>query len=264
MLNQVSVIIPVYNAENFLETAVSSALVHDCVGEVILVDDGSTDDSHDICLRLAQENTRVIVLTHSDKKNKGAAAARNLGIENTNFPLISFLDADDTYYANRFSEAISLLKNNPTVHACFGIVEVYYLNSGKSKMMGLLKRDSTTSVLNYLLKGGYFHTNSITVRKEFFDEVGFFDQTSWPHEDSELWIRMAAKGKLKSICDSNPIASYMIHGNNLSKVASFHSKRKMWRNVYNKVFYLPVGLINKSLILKQLVKIWLKPFFLSK
>ncbi|MFC5624600.1 glycosyltransferase family 2 protein [Algoriphagus winogradskyi] len=254
----ISVIIPLYNAIGFVEKAINSVLLLNEVLELLVVDDGSTDGSYELALELSQKEKRIILLSHKNRENRGAAASRNLGVEYASYPFIAFLDADDTYYLNRFLEPILLLKNNPSIDACFGIVEIKYLDSGNSKLFGSLNIDDSTSILTYLLQGGYFHTNSVTVRKKFFKEIGLFDQSCWPHEDSELWIRMAAMGKLKSICEKNPIASYTIHGNNLSKVASIRSKRKMWSMVYKKVFRLPIGFRNRSLILRQLVKIWLK------
>ncbi|NVJ86804.1 MAG: glycosyltransferase family 2 protein [Algoriphagus sp.] len=258
MTEQVSVIIPVFNAEFFIENAVHSVLKHDCVGEVILVEDGSTDSTSKKCCELALRYSKVKCKMHPNHENRGAAASRNLGIQLANFPIISFLDADDIYYENRFKEALLLLRENPSIQACYGIVEVINLDTGRKKNMGFLKKSPSTSVLTYLLKGGYFHTNSITVRKSFFKEVGFFDQVCWPHEDSELWIRMASKGKVSPIVDKAPIASYSIHNNNLSKVASIKSKKIMWNEVYNKVYGLPIGVFNKILILKQLFKFWLR------
>jgi len=258
MFRHVSVIIPVYNAENFLEKAVHSVLEHTCVGEVILVEDGSLDNSYELCIKLSQMEDRIVLLTHPHRVNKGAATSRNLGIEKSSFPLISFLDSDDVYYSNRFQASVHLLSKNMNLNACFGIVEMINSTNGKTKPMGLLKWDPKSNLLTYLLKGGYFHTNSIIVRKQFFDKVGYFNQTCWPHEDSELWIRMAAKGEIVSISDTNPIASYIIHDNNLSKVASYHSKKVLWKSVYRKVFYLSIGLKNKYLILRQLIKVSIK------
>lgn len=258
MTEQVSVIIPIYNAELFIEKAVNSVLIHDCVGELILVDDGSTDNSSGICLKLTNNCPKIKVITHPNNENRGAAASRNLGIKVAIYPIITFLDADDTYYENRFEEALSLLEKDSTIQACFGVVEVINLESGHKKNMGFLRKTSSTSVLTYLLKGGYFHTNSITVRKNLFDAIGFFDQSCWPHEDSELWIRMAAQGELCSISNLNPIASYMIHGNNLSNEASIDSKRKMWNAVFRNVFMLSIGWRNKLLILRQILKLELK------
>lgn len=254
----ISVIIPIYNTESFIENTVNSVLNHNCVGEVILVEDGSIDDSSKICQELAQKHSKIKYNTHPNHENRGAAASRNLGVQLAIYPIVSFLDADDIYYENRFQEALPLLEKDPSIQACYGVVEVINLETGQKKNMGFLNKPKSSSVLTYLLKGGYFHTNSITVRKDFFDKVGGFDQTCWPHEDSELWIRMASIGKISSISDTKPIASYTIHNNNLSKVASNKSKKTMWKEVYKNVFQLPIGVFNKILILKQLFKFWLK------
>lgn len=258
LVKQVSVIIPIYNAAFFIEKAVDSVLTHSSVGEIILVEDGSSDNSYEVCVKLLKQDDRIVLLSHPKRVNKGAAISRNVGIKNSKFPLISFLDSDDVYYANRFLEAINVLHSNSEIDACFGNVEMINIQSGQRKLIGILKMGSKSSLLTYLLNGGYFHTNSLTVKKSFFDRVGYFDQTSWPHEDSELWIRMAAHGQIVPISDKSPIASYAIHENNLSKVASFQSKRKMWLNVYAKVFHLPIGLFNRLLIFKQLIKFNIK------
>lgn len=250
----VSVIIPVYNAEKFVFQAIKSVLIHDCVGEVIIVEDGSSDNSYKVCQDISRKYPKVKFYTHPHHENRGAAASRNLGVQLAEFPIISFLDADDIYYENRFKEALSILKSDPSIQACFAIVEVINLDSRQKKPMGFLKKSPSTSVLTYLLKGGYFHTNSITVRKRFFEEVGFFEQSCWPHEDSELWIRMAAKGNLVSLSDTKPIASYSIHSNNLSKVASISSKYILWRTLFKKLFPLSLGLKNNFYLIKQYLK----------
>lgn len=253
-MTQVSVVIPVFNAVAFLEQAVLSAVCLASVGEVILIDDGSSDDSLEKCWELSDNFPKVNVYTHPGNQNKGAAVSRNLGISKASFPFVAFLDADDVYYPNRFGEDLKLLTGDQELKAVYANVEMIEHFSGKQKIIGMSKKPESVSILTYLLRGGYFHTNSITVRKSFFEEVGNFNQDCWPHEDSEMWIRMAAKGKLTPISDMAPLASYVIHGNNLSSVASNHSKRRMWETVYHSVFYSSIGLLNKGLILKQLCK----------
>src|SRR5690554_4082261 len=99
---QVSVIIPVYNAANFVTQAVESAVVLGEVGEVIVVEDGSPDNALDICRELADKYSKVKLFQHPNGENRGPGASRNLGIMNASFDFISFLDADDWYLPNRF------------------------------------------------------------------------------------------------------------------------------------------------------------------
>ncbi|WP_228442012.1 glycosyltransferase family 2 protein [Chryseobacterium nematophagum] len=99
---KISVIIPVYNAEKYVQQAVESALQFEKVYEVILVEDGSPDNVLSVCERLRDQYPRVKLFQHADKKNHGAGASRNLGIANASGDFIAFLDADDYYLSNRF------------------------------------------------------------------------------------------------------------------------------------------------------------------
>src|SRR5690606_5479728 len=91
----VSVIIPVYNAEKFLAEAVVSALVQPETGEVILIEDKSPDNSLALCRELAVHQHKINMIQHPDKDNQGAGASRNLGIANARSPFICLLAADD-------------------------------------------------------------------------------------------------------------------------------------------------------------------------
>lgn len=90
----VSIIVPVYNAENYLHNCIASVLKQSYTyWELILVDDGSTDRSGDICDKFSKSNEKITVI---HKENAGVSSARNTGIENAKGEYISFLDADDT------------------------------------------------------------------------------------------------------------------------------------------------------------------------
>lgn len=103
-------IIPVYNAELFLNRSIKSALDQPETGEVILIDDRSTDGSLEICMRWKTIDPRVCVLSNTGVK--GAAHARNLGIEKANFDWIQFLDADDELLPNKLKNDISFIEDN--------------------------------------------------------------------------------------------------------------------------------------------------------
>ncbi len=91
---KISIIIPVYNAEKYLERAVKSALNQSETGEVILVEDDSPDNALELCMNLEEEYERVKLFRHPDGKNHGAGASRNLGIEKSDFDFIAFFDVD--------------------------------------------------------------------------------------------------------------------------------------------------------------------------
>ena len=119
----VSVIIPVYNSEKYLEKAVLSVVNLPEVKEVILVDDGSKDNSLGLCHRLAGEYEKIVVYTHEGGVNKGPGPTRNEGILRAKYPYISFLDADDVYLPHRFVRTRKVFSDYPDtegVYECLG------------------------------------------------------------------------------------------------------------------------------------------------
>ena len=100
---RVSVIVPVFNAESFLRETVRSALDQPQVGEILLVEDGSSDGSFALCRTLeAESDGRVRVLFHDGHANRGPGESRNLGIREARCPFLAFLDADDRYNPGAF------------------------------------------------------------------------------------------------------------------------------------------------------------------
>lgn len=254
----VSVIIPVFNSEKFVERAITSALLLPQVGEVVVVDDGSTDKSMEICLNLQKKDSRVNIFVHKGNSNRGAAESRNLGIKNAEFPFIAFLDSDDRFFETRFELPLYILNQRPELDGCYGKALVNYLNQDKNKLMGPPIDLPSKKLFSFILNGGYFHTNTLTVRKSVLEKLNGFNQTCWPHEDVELWTRLAFYGKLESIPSDLPIAEYTIHERNLSFSASIISRFALWKTVYFNFFYLPIGIVNRWYILKQLFKLVLK------
>lgn len=117
----ISIIIPVYNAENFIEHCVNSVLKQSYKAfELILVDDGSTDNSFSICVDFAKKDERIIVIR---KNNGGAASARNMGLdwvfENSDSEWIAFIDSDDTvdsHYLDYLYNAV--IKSDAQISLC--------------------------------------------------------------------------------------------------------------------------------------------------
>lgn len=251
---KVSVIIPVYNASLFLEEAVNSALVIPQVGEIILVDDGSIDGSLELCFQLKQVNSKINVLTHLNHLNLGVSASRNLGIKAAKFEYIAFLDSDDVYYTNRFEGVLKKLESDPTIDACYGLVKVKYPNREKEFIMGPKKKIHPKELFSYLLNGGYFHTNAVTIKKSFLEKIGGFDPEIKNHEDVEFWIRMAFNGKIVALDYNKPIAEYLYHGQGLISSANWKSKWLLWFSIFTEYFFLSITWRDRYHLLKQLFK----------
>ena len=112
-----SIIVPVYNLENYLCKCIDSILGQTYRDfEVLLVDDGSTDSSLSICLQYAETDSRICVF-HKD--NGGASSARNLGLEKARGQYISFIDGDDFIEPDLYERLLEdLLKTNADISCC--------------------------------------------------------------------------------------------------------------------------------------------------
>ncbi|WP_251040557.1 glycosyltransferase family 2 protein [Chryseobacterium sp. ISL-6] len=108
---KISVIIPVYNAEKYVSNAIESALQFEEVHEVILIEDNSPDNALEVCKKMSEKYEKVKLYQHPDKRNHGAGASRNLGIEKSSGEFIAFLDADDYFLPNRFDAEKELFKD---------------------------------------------------------------------------------------------------------------------------------------------------------
>lgn len=109
-MNKISVIIPVYNSEKFLDACIASIVKQTYQNfEIILVDDGSTDDSPSLCDQYAAQDKRIKVI-HQD--NQGVSAARNNGLDLATGDLVSFIDSDDTLDEDMYELLVKLFEEN--------------------------------------------------------------------------------------------------------------------------------------------------------
>jgi len=250
---KVSVIIPVYNAELYIEQAVASAVNLVEVGEIILIEDGSKDNSLQLCKALVARFDKIKLLTHENNENKGASESRNLGIKSAIFPFVSFLDADDVYDVSRFRMDKSILASNNTIDGVYSAVG--YLDEEDGKMFYLRKVISPNELFHFLLIGtyGHFHTNGITLRKSVFDDVGYFSSQLILHQDSEMWLRIALKKKLISGDLKNPVALIRRHeGNRIWKGQNYSTRYLLYVTFYNWVLNENISKYDLILLLRRI------------
>lgn len=231
---KISVIIPVYNAEKYVEQAVESALQFDEVFEVILVEDKSPDNALEVCKKLAENNARIKLFQHPDKQNHGAGASRNLGMKNASGDFIAFLDADDFYLPNRFDAEKELFKN-PDVEGVYGAIGVHYWSEKAKeqyysvygeKLTTVYKKHAAQDVFPGQLgmRGsfGLFSIDALTIRKSCLEKMGSLMKTNLRlHQDSEFLFRLSYYCKLFPGIIDEPVAMRGVHeSNRISQVDS--------------------------------------------
>lgn len=266
----ISVIIPVYNAEKFLEKSVLSALQFDEVAEILLCEDASRDNSLQVCQSLSAQFDRVKVYQHQDKGNHGAAESRNLGLEKAKGDFIAFLDADDYYLPNRFNAEREIFKDE-NIDGVLGALGIEYLSKeGKKAFQNKFKNLELTTV-QYAAEGreifkgligitpktfgSFFHLNTFTLRQSAVKKYNLrFNKNLRVHQDSDFIIKAAYHCRLKTGNIDKAIAIRGVHDDNrITKIKTysskyFHnqfllhqslyewSKKNIQENLYKKIF----------------------------
>jgi len=242
---QISVIIPVYNAENYVQKAVQSALQQPETAEVLLIEDCSPDNSLKICRELEEQYEKVRLVRHHDGKNHGAGATRNLGIENAKYDYVAFLDADDFYLPDRFKYAKKLFEQYTDIDGVYEAVGVDFLStSGRQKWLSRSNSDlvNMTEVVDsydlfeaLVTSGkGTIHLNGLTVKKKIFDDCGYFFEHLKLHQDTAMVVQMSVCGKLIPGRLNVPVAMRTIHDQNriLNQHDRRHNKFLYWKTLF--------------------------------
>ncbi len=250
---EISIIIPVYNAEKFIEKAVESALQFPEVKEVLLIEDGSPDNALEVCKELESRYPRVKLLQHPNKDNHGAGASRNLGLAEAVGSFIAFLDADDVYLPNRFDADKRIFTENPEADGVYNALgihyyskdsEVAYKNTPLSELTTVTKQVDPITLFEsfiYLSEGcGYFHLDGLTIKKEILEMMEYwFNPTLRLHQDTEFLIRLAYTARLFPGEIRVPTAKRGVHDENRIFHVHFDNKARnlyqenLWGSLYD-------------------------------
>jgi len=206
---QVSVIIPTYNRAWIIEEAIHSVLAQDYTEfELIVVDDGSTDQTFDV-LESYRNDIKVL-----SQKNKGVSAARNRGIAEASGKFIAFLDSDDLWLSQKLSVQIDFFNQTPDALIC-QTEEVWIRNGFRVNPKKRHKKPSGM-IFKPSLKLCLVSPSAVMIRRRLFDRVGGFDETLPACEDYDLWLRISCRFPIHLI-DTPLIIKRGGHDDQLSK-----------------------------------------------
>jgi glycosyltransferase involved in cell wall biosynthesis len=205
----VSVIIPVYQSARTIREALDSVFAQTIpLAEVIVVDDGSTDN---LDQELEPFMDRIFVLK---QKNSGAAAARNNGIRHSSGDVIAFLDADDIWLVDKLERQLHLF-DNQQVGVVFGNVFLGYQGVLQQKTYFDLYKPERGHVFLPLFAQDFIPILSVLVRRMVFEQVGLFDESIQNVEDYDLLLRMAQVCEFDYVLEA--IAVYWLSPQQISK-----------------------------------------------
>jgi glycosyltransferase involved in cell wall biosynthesis len=201
-----------YNASAYVRTAIEGVLAQ-TIGdiEVIVVDDGSIDNTAQVVQAIADERVRYVY-----QVNQGPSAARNAGIRLARGEFVAFLDSDDRWMPSKLEAQLDRFKEVPgagLVHCTTIIVD----NDGH------VQRCQAASLEGYaldaLLMGNKIATSSVMVPRHVFDRVGGFDESISRGEDWEMWLRISALFPIAAV--SKPLVVYTLVPDSLAKNTPF-------------------------------------------
>jgi glycosyltransferase involved in cell wall biosynthesis len=202
---RVSVVMPLYNAQEYVEAAVRSVLASDLAAfELLVMDDGSKDRSADIVAAI--DDPRIVLVRMA--ASGGPSRPRNVAIARARAPYIAFLDSDDLLCPDTLSASANALEANPSAGLTFtdyesiddkgaqiqSSVHVDYpvLNSlPRTGVAGGWELIAQPDFARALLHENFINTSGVMVRRELLTEVGPFDESLVYSEDRDLWFRLA-------------------------------------------------------------------------
>lgn len=182
----ISVVIPTYNRAHMLKEALISVFNQTMIpGQIIVVDDGSTDSTQDV---LREFGTGVITI-FSD--HRGVSASRNLGWRAARGQWIAFLDSDDLWLPRKLQRQWEALRGSPDYSVCY--TDEVWLRCGKR--VNPCKHHAKFSgwIFLHSLPRCIISPSSVLLRKEILAELGGFDETLEVCEDYDLWLRLTAR-----------------------------------------------------------------------
>jgi len=238
----ISVVIPTYNRLEVLQRALNSIYSQSYQAtEIIVIDDGSTDDTSKI-----QEIFPKIKYIYQN--NKGVSSARNRGIKNSNCYWIAFLDSDDEWHEDKLKHQVEFHKNNPDILMSY-TDETWIRDGDYIKIPKKFKKIDGDVFLNHI-EYCNIAPSSVIIHKNLLDEIGLFDESLRVCEDYDLWLRIALENKI-GLIDKKLINKYGGADDQLS--TKFWGMDRYRVKSLEKILTLELKKEQKDILLKTLI-----------
>lgn len=196
----VSVIIPVFNFEEYIEETINSVLKQSYKNfEIIVIDDSSTDNTFKIVQSLSKKfsSIKCFKIDHSGRPS----VPRNYGIGKAKGEFVAFLDGDDLWVPNKLEIQVQFMSNNPELIFVYSasVTKGVSIFSSQFEVLPLINKAAKTRY-DLIKKGNTITCSSILVRKRFLDQVNGFDEDpNLKIEDYDLWLRLSEIGPFQII-----------------------------------------------------------------
>lgn len=248
---KVSVLIPAYNNQNFIGNALDSVLAQTYSDyEIIVVDDGSTDDTPNILTRYAEAHSEKIKVIH--QQNSGPSVARNRAFEASSGDLLAFLDSDDWWTEDKLEKQVSLFTRYPNSSFIYAGYEEIFENTERRVTHLPAKQLQGDIYLKLWLDDHPIWGGTMLVPRSLYQQIGGFDNELKGDENVDLRLKLAQLGPVYFV--DQVVTYYRKHDHNitnqLERMDEYHelliekhlgkggSKHKvLWQQVYARFLY---------------------------
>jgi glycosyltransferase involved in cell wall biosynthesis len=199
---KISVIIPTYNCAAYLGRAIDSVMNQTCPPhEIIVVDDGSQDNTRDIVQRYG------LKVTYLYQNNAGANEARNAGVSLSSGDWLAFLDADDEWFAQKLEWQCAILHRHPDLVWVYGNQEIRFCTTGEKSLFcapealpAFIQDERIPNYIDAYACGLWMMTSTMLIRKDVYLEAGGFLPGQRIHHDTDLALRIAYRHPCVGFC----------------------------------------------------------------
>lgn len=235
----VSVIVPVYNVENYISQTINSVLNQTYSNfELLIIDDESPDGSIEICRQFDDPRLKII-----HQQNRGLAGARNTGIRHAQGDYLAFLDSDDLWLPEKLAQHVQHLESAPQVGVSFSRSQFI---DGQGQALGIYQMPKLQDITpdHLLCRNPVGNGSAPVIRREVFEAICFqanvhgevenfyFDENFRQSEDIECWLRIAAETPWKIEGIGEALTLYRVNGEGLS--ANVLKQYDSWQQMITK------------------------------
>lgn len=208
----VSIIVPAYNQSEYLGDAIRSALGQTHADlEVIVVDDGSTDETPAVCQAFTDARLRYVW-----QANRGLSGARNTGIREARGEFLTFLDSDDQFLPDKLEQLLAAFEGDPGLGLVAGQA---VLIDRLGRPIGEIFDRPLPADPTELLLGNPLHVGSVLLRRDWQERVGLFDESLRSYEDWDMWLRLARAG-CRMGWVARPVSLYRFHQDQMTRIGA--------------------------------------------
>ncbi|MDA1021540.1 MAG: glycosyltransferase [Cyanobacteria bacterium] len=204
---RVSVVVPSYNRGDYISETIESILAQTFADfELIVIDDGSTDDTESIVKAFADKDSRV---KYFKQANSERAVARSYGMSLSEGEFVCLVDSDDTWYLHKLEKQVVVMDADPELACCYAAVDRMDMASNLVAPAKRQLEGYSGNIYEELLKRNFIPSVTPIIRKKYIEMVGKQNTEFIPYEDWDFWLRLARIGKFEHI--KEPLGSYRLH-----------------------------------------------------